>query len=199
MSSESSATEQTDESLMLRYSRGEMKAFEVLYDRHHMGCWRFIFRSVHIQETADDILQDVWFAVARQAHSYKPIAKFRTWLFTIAHHAVVDHFRTTKDMISLDAQTEIDDASTCERSAPELIANSGFGPLRQLESREQALALLKAIEQLPIEQREAFLLQAEAEMSVTEIADATGVSFETAKSRLRYARAHLRELLLEVA
>jgi DNA-directed RNA polymerase specialized sigma24 family protein len=52
---------------------------------------------------------------------------------------------------------------------------------------------------LPAEQREAFLLQAEADMSVEEIAGATGVSFETAKSRLRYARRSLRQLLQEFA
>ena len=80
-----------------------------------------------------------------------------------------------------------------------LAANSGFGPLRRLESKEQAQALLDAIEQLPFAQREAFMLQAEAGMDVQDIAATTGVSFETAKSRLRYARSRLRELLQEYA
>jgi RNA polymerase sigma-70 factor (ECF subfamily) len=68
-----------------------------------------------------------------------------------------------------------------------------------LQARDQASALLRAVEQLPSEQRAAFLLQAEGEMSVEDIAAATGAGFETVKSRLRYARAKLRQLLWEFA
>jgi len=72
-------------------------------------------------------------------------------------------------------------------------------PLAQVQSQDEAAALLIAVEQLPAEQRSAFLLQAEGELSVEEIADATGSNFETVKSRLRYARAKLRQLLWEYA
>lgn len=71
--------------------------------------------------------------------------------------------------------------------------------MRRLQSQEQGEALIAAVGQLPPDQREAFLLQAEAGMSVEEIAAATGVNFETAKSRLRYARASLRRQLQEFA
>ena len=81
----------------------------------------------------------------------------------------------------------------------DLAAESRLGPLRQVSSREQAKALLDAIEQLPEDQREAFLLQAEGDMSVEEIAAAIGVTFETAKSRLRYARNKLKTLLADFA
>jgi RNA polymerase sigma-70 factor (ECF subfamily) len=169
----------------------------MLYERHELGVWRFVFRSVRVQAVADDLLQDVWFAVARQALSYQPTARFKTWLFTFAHNRLVDYFRTAKNHISLDAKDADDDAGA--RVLDTLIANSGFGPLRQLQSRQQAIALITAIENLPAVQREAFLLQAEAEMTVEEIASATGVSFETTKSRLRYARNSLREQLREFA
>jgi len=66
-------------------------------------------------------------------------------------------------------------------------------------ARDQAGALLHALEQLPVEQREAFLLQVEGDLSVEEIAAITDSSFETTKSRLRYARTKLRELLKEHA
>lgn len=184
--------EDTDETLMLRYAGGDMGAFDALYARHELAVWRFVFRSVKVQAVADDLLQDVWFAVARNAAHYEVKAKFRTWLFTLAHHRLVDHLRTAKNHTSLDAS---DDE---ERSlADTLAADSGYGPVRQLQSREQATALIAAVEQLPLEQREAFLLQAEGDLSVQEIAEATGVHFETAKSRLRYARASLRQHLKE--
>ena len=167
-----------------------MRAFETLYDRHALPAWRFVQRSVQNTALADDLVQDVWFSVVRQAPQYEARAKFRTWLFTLAHHRVVDHWRTHKAHASLDAESE--DGSAL---ADLLAAESGFGPERRLDSREQAQALLDALAALPDEQREAFLLQAEAGMSVAEIAQATGVGQETAKSRLRYARARLRETL----
>ena len=197
MASVTDPTTETDESLMLRYTAGNLQAFNLLYDRHEMGVWRYVFRSVRVQAVADDLLQDVWFAVARQAPHYQPTAKFKTWLFTMAHNRLVDHFRTAKNHTSLDADDDADSDSIA--LVQSLAANSGFGPLRRLESKEQAQALLDAIEQLPFAQREAFMLQAEAGMDVQDIAATTGVSFETAKSRLRYARSRLRELLQEYA
>jgi RNA polymerase sigma factor (sigma-70 family) len=184
------ASETTDEQLMQAFAGGDAHAFETLYDRHALPVWRFVQRSVHNSALADDLVQDVWFGIVRQAPRYEPRAKFRTWLFTLAHHRLVDHWRTHKPHASLDAETE-DGAALADT----LAAESGFGPERQLNSREQAQALLDALAALPAVQREAFLLQAEAGMSVAEIAEATGVTNETAKSRLRYARARLRETL----
>ncbi len=184
---------------MLRYGSGDVLAFDVLYGRHAPGVWRYLLRHVRDTSVADDLLQDLWFAVARQGGHYQPTARFKTWLFTMAHNRMVDHLRSRKQHQSLDgANGDADDGGTPD-GALTIAADSGFGPLRQLQSREQANALLRAIEQLPDEQRDAFLLQAEAGMSVQDIAQATGVAFETAKSRLRYARLTLRRLLEEFA
>ena len=193
--------EDSDERLMQRYAAGDAAAFDTLYGRHELAVWRFVLRSVKVQAVADDLLQDVWFAVARNAARYEPRARFRTWLFTLAHHRLVDHLRTARQHASLDAAPGSDAADgQGERSlADTLAADSGFGPVRQLQSREQAAALIAAVERLPQEQRETFLLQAEGDLSVQEIAEATGVNFETAKSRLRYARASLRKHLKEFA
>jgi RNA polymerase sigma-70 factor (ECF subfamily) len=164
-----------DALLMQRYASGSEDAFAVLYDRHAASTWRFVMRSVRNTAVADDLTQNIWFAVARSAPTYTYRAKFRTWLFTIAHNAVVDHFRSEKSIIQ--------DAPTSENS----------------EEPVDGASELAAIEQLPMEQRQAFLLQVEAGMDLAEIAKATGVSFETVKSRLRYARSKLRDLLLDFA
>lgn len=180
----------SDGDLMQAYAAGDARAFETLYDRHALPVWRFVQRSVQDAALADELVQDVWFSVVRQAARYEARAKFRTWLFTVAHHRLVDHWRSHKSHTSLDAETE--DGATL---ADMLAAESGFGPDRQLNSREQAQALLGALAGLSAVQRETFLLQAEGGLSLNEIAVATGVSAETAKSRLRYARAQLRETL----
>ena len=186
--------EPTDHTLMQQFANGQVAAFDTLYSRHSLGVWRYVFRSVRDTDVADDLLQDVWFAVARQAAAYQPQARFKTWLFTLAHNRKIDYFRTAKHHASLD-ETTADERTLADT----LAADSGFGPVRQLQAREQGAALIAAVEQLPPEQRDTFLLQAEGDMSVDEIALACGVTFETAKSRLRYARSRLRQLLEDFA
>ncbi len=194
------AADTSDEALMERYAQGQVSAFNTLYNRHEKSMWRYIYHSVKQQATADELMQDVWFAVARAASTYEAQrngAKFKTWAYTLAHHRVVDHWRkahSSAKHVSID----LDDDDAVQAKA-QLFADSGFGPLRQIESREQAKALIAAVESLPTEQREAFLLQAEGDMSVEDIAITMNVSFETAKSRLRYARNKLKTLLAEFA
>ena len=199
MASTVAHADEPDESLMLHFAAGDISAFDTLYARHEMGVWRYVLRSVREPALADDLMQEVWFAVARQAHAYRPTARFTTWLFTMAHNRMVDHFRTARQHLRLDDAPPDSGYGCGSALADTLTADSGFGPVRQLESRQQAVALIEAVEQLPHEQREAFLLQAEGGLRVEEIATTTGVSFETAKSRLRYARNHLRQRLKEFA
>jgi RNA polymerase sigma factor (sigma-70 family) len=185
---------EADEQLMARYAAGDAAAFDALYQRHELKVWRYIQRSVRNPATADELMQEVWFAVARQAHRYQPTARFTTWLFTLAHHRLIDNHRSAGSVHRL--------GSTAEGADPpleNLADDPAREPMQLALADGDARAVIAAIGQLPDEQREAFLLQAEAGQSVEEIAAATGVSFETAKSRLRYARAKLRELLREHA
>ena len=175
----------SDEALMRRYALGDVAAFDVLYRRHEMRVWRYLERNIGNRATADELMQEVWFAVARDAARYVPSARFTTWLFTIAHHRVIDSVRTRRWETSLDPDT--------------LIADPRCGPLAEAISTDQARAVLGAVSQLPEEQRDAFLLQIEGDLGIEEIAAITASSFETTKSRLRYARTKLRELLKEHA
>jgi RNA polymerase sigma factor (sigma-70 family) len=189
--------QETDENLMVRFGRGEAAAFEFLYRRHESRVFRYLQRTVKNEATANDLMQEVWFAVVRGAANYQPTAKFTTWLFTIAHNRTVDMIRASHRLQSLDAG---DDADPEASNPLERLADSAkLEPLAQVQSQDEAAALLTAVAQLPAEQRSAFLLQAEGDLSVEEIALATGSSFETVKSRLRYARAKLRQLLWEYA
>jgi RNA polymerase sigma-70 factor (ECF subfamily) len=179
----------------MRFARGDGAAFEVLYRRHEARVFRFLLRTLRDDAGANDVMQEVWFAVARGADRYTPTAKFTTWLFTIAHHRMVDAIRARRptEMIDLNGDSG-------ERLLLDLPpADARTEPLNALQIEDQTAAVLRAVEQLPAEQRAAFLLQAEGELSVEEVAAATGTSFETAKSRLRYARTKLREWLRELA
>ena len=190
----------SDEFLMHAFAGGDAAAFTRLYDRHERATWRFIRHRLGAQHegVADDVLQETWISVARAAPRYVPTARFTTWLFTVARNRVIDHLRTQANaMLSIDAPLAGagSDEADGERWVDRVAADAGDSPLARIESRQQAEAFLDALAQLPEPQREAFVLQAEGGLSIDEVASATGVGAETAKTRLRYAKAKLRTLL----
>jgi RNA polymerase sigma-70 factor (ECF subfamily) len=170
--------EATDEALMLAYRGGDARAFETLYRRHRGALFRFILRSLKQRAPAEELFQEAWMRVVEARGRYEAQARFTTWLYTIAHNLLVDHWR--KKGLSL---VQLDDEPSV--AAPD-------NPARQAEARESLERLLKAIDVLPAAQREAFLLHEEAGLSVAEIAAVTGAGEEAAKSRLRYAMAKLK-------
>ena len=182
----------SDEELMRRYASGDVAAFEALYERHERRIWRYLTRNLRDPATAEELMQEVWFTVARQAAAYRPTARFTTWLYTLSHHRMIDVLRARRPAVRLD---ELDDADA--QHAQALAAPRSTEPDALLQDRQQQQRLLAALARLPLEQRGALLMHLDGELSVEEIAAATGTSFETAKSRLRYARAKLRELLAE--
>ena len=187
-------TVESDEDLIERYGRGDTAAFETLYRRHEMRVWRYLQRNVDNRATADELMQEVWFAVARESKRYEPTARFTTWLFTIAHNRMIDSIRKSRRQTSLETL-----GYEAESVVQQLTADPSAGPLAAAVAQDQAGGLARALEKLPSEQRETFLLQMEGDLSVEEIAAITDSSFETTKSRLRYARTKLRELLKEYA
>ena len=190
---------ESDEFLMHAFAGGDAAAFTRLYDRHEKATWRFIRHRLGAQHesAADDVLQETWISVARAAPRYVPTARFTTWLFTVARNRVIDHQRAQANaMLSIDAPLAgAEGEDDAERWADRVAADAADGPLARIESRQQAEAFLDALAQLPDAQREAFVLQAEGGLSIDEVASATGVGAETAKTRLRYAKAKLRTLL----
>jgi RNA polymerase sigma-70 factor (ECF subfamily) len=181
----------SDEELMLRYRDGEAGAFDALYQRHKGPVFRYLRRQIRDGAVAEELFQDVWIRLINARHDYVVKARFTTWLYTIAHNRVLDHVRTRgrAELTSIDDALETVVAFAAPDPPPE----------RTLERKELAGRLLAAIDSLPAAQREAFLLQQEGGLSVEEIAQATGVERETAKSRLRYALAKLRDALKDLS
>ena len=183
-----------DEALMLAYANGDATAFATLYDRHERPVYRFLLRSAGSAELAADLLQETWLAVVRHAATYEVRARFSTWLYGIARNKLIDHWRARRPEISLDEPAANDPEET---RVEHLEADRAWQPEVRALSQQQARAYLAAVEALPPVQREAFLLQAEGELTLEEIGELTGVGRETVKSRLRYAQARLREALRE--
>lgn len=183
--------ESSDEELMLGYRDGDASAFDSLYARHKGGLYRYLLRQCRDAVVAEELFQDVWMNLIRARAGYTVQAKFTTYLYRLAHNRLIDHYRrhagaTVVSFEDGDGDEVLDLPDERERPAHDT-----------LDAKRQAARLLELVATLPEAQREAFLLQQEGGMSVEEIARATGVTRETAKSRLRYALAKLRQGMRE--
>jgi RNA polymerase sigma-70 factor (ECF subfamily) len=174
-----------DSALMLRYGDGDVQAFEILYRRHNDAIYRYLLRLSGHRDSADDIFQDVWGKIIKARQTYRPTAKFTTFLYRVAHNCFIDHVRRNKRH------------STNTTLEPELHSDPGESPETAAERSLARERLEVALLTLPEEQRDAFLLREEGGLSVEQIAAVTGCNRETAKSRLRYAVNKLRSAIDE--
>jgi len=176
----------TDENLMRRYAKGETDTFEVLYERHKGGVYRYFLRQCNDESIAQELFQDVWLKVINSRKRYQPTAKFSTWLYTLAHHRLVDWYRRQKIRFAVDGVVDdIEDHAAGDEGLPE----------NELQRARLVEALKAAMCELPPEQLEVFVLHQERGFSVAEIAEIAGLGKEATKSRYRYAVRKLRNAL----
>ena len=172
---------------MLCYRDGDAGAFDALYARHKGGLYRYLLRQCREPAAAEELFQDVWMNLIRARAGYTVQAKFTTYLYRLAHNRLIDRYRKQGQAVL--ASFDAEDGPVLEDLADE----REQAPDTAYDVKRQAAELLRLVAELPAPQREAFLLQQEGGMSVEAIAQATGVSRETAKSRVRYALARLRQ------
>ncbi|NNC67957.1 MAG: sigma-70 family RNA polymerase sigma factor [Gammaproteobacteria bacterium] len=186
-----SSKETSDENLMLQYQQGEQAAFEILYRRYKDVLYRYFLKHCSDRSQSEELYQEVWIKLINSAARYKPKAKFKTYLFTIAHNTLVDFYRKAKPSQII----EFEEAEMTE----EFTNNST--PLAMPEDeftlKQKTNLFIQTLEALPADQKEAAILHFEQEMSVQEIAEITQVKTETAKSRLRYAKNKLKAAILD--
>jgi RNA polymerase sigma-70 factor, ECF subfamily len=177
-----------DSVLMLRYRDGDMRAFEMLYSRHKGPLYRYIQRLCRDRDVANDLFQEVWGKVIASRERYEPRAQFNTFLFRIAHNCAIDYFRRSGRV----SPSQLADVSELEEVLP---GRDLDRPEAQLSELQVKADFKRALESLPEEQRNVFVLYEESGLSLEEIGKVTGVAMETAKSRLRYAVSKLRTAL----
>ena len=184
-------TNETDEALMSRYQRGDVRAFEVLLARHRKPVYNFILRFVGNREQAEDLLQETFLRVIKGADSYQREAKFTTWLYTIARNLCVDQTRRRKHRkhASLDAPI---DASEESGTLMDVIPGNEMASDRKSVNKQLHEQMQRAIAALSEDQREVFLMREFLDMPFKQIAEVVGVPENTVKSRMRYALEKLR-------
>ncbi len=179
-----------DAALLRRYRQGDAEAFALLYQRHRLGLFRFLCGLCGDPALAEEIFQDTWLSLIRSQSLQREAVLFKTWLYQIARNRLIDHWRKQGRRQELqDAFDEQLHAQPCAEANPE----------QQLSLSRDQQRLQAALDDLPAEQREVFLLRAHGDLQLHEIAELTRTPAETVKSRLRYALQKLRRLLADPA
>jgi RNA polymerase sigma factor (sigma-70 family) len=177
-----------DAALLRRYRRGDAAAFAQLYQRHRLGLFRFLLGLCGDHALAEEVFQETWLSLIRSASEQREAVLFKTWLYQIGRNRLIDHWR--KHGRHQGQQDEYDEQQHAS-SDPQP------GPEQQLSLSRDQQRLQAALDDLPAEQREVFLLRAHGDLELAEIAALTQTPAETVKSRLRYAMQKLRRLLAE--
>ncbi len=183
--------ESSDEMLMVRYRRGDQGAFVELVRRYERSLFNFSLRYLRQRHRAEEVTQEAFLRVVRRAGDFKHESKFSTWIFSIARNLCIDELRrgAHRAHASLDAKGA-DERTLYERIPAETTDGEVLGSGSRLRE-----SIGRAVESLPDEQREVFLLRQLAGLSFAEIATITSCPENTVKSRMRYALERLQKEL----
>lgn len=182
----------TDEMLVKLYAEGNNEAFDVILSRYEKRLYSYILYFVRNNDVADDLFQETFVkAIVTIKHGrYTETGKFSAWLTRIAHNLIVDQFRDEKnentvsnDEVSTDLFNSTSLAEACVET--QLISDETLSDVKGL------------MRELPDAQREVLHMRFYCDMSFKEIAQATGVSINTALGRMRYAILNMRRIACE--
>lgn len=182
----------TDEELAIMYVDGDNKAFDLLLSRNQEKLFTYILLVVRDREMANDMFQETFFKVVSRLQQGKYIAngKFSAWLMRIAHNVIMDWYRQQRAQNIVDAPKENDLSNV----GSTLLESSREGELVNNQVMEDVRRMMS---HLPASQREVVFMRFYQQMSFMEIAEATGVSINTALGRMRYAILNLRRMTRE--
>ncbi len=182
-----------DQALVRQTLRGEKKAFEVIVRKYQQPLFNYIGRMVGEKETALDLTQEVFVRAFSSLRSYEPRFKFSTWLYRIASHLVIDHWRKKK------LPTYSLSGSLDEEADDRMLNLPDHGPsvARRFEMAELRAKIEEALERLPPLFRELFIWRHMNGLSYDEIAEIKKMPIGTVKNRVFEAKERLRRLLEE--
>ncbi|MBI1805439.1 MAG: sigma-70 family RNA polymerase sigma factor [Ignavibacteria bacterium] len=183
--------EQSDEELIATFQQGTVEAFNQIVGRYKDQLMNFVFRYLGDYDEADDIVQEVFIRVYRNKHAYKPIAKFSTWIYTIAANLAKTQLRRRKRHASFSFHRGKEGENNHDYSIPD----TRYPADGQAESSLKQAIIQKALDSINPKYREVVILSDIQELSYEEICQITGLNIGTIKSRLSRGRAKLQILL----
>ena len=186
-------TQLTDEELIAGFQNGSEPAFNVLVGRYKNQLTNFVFRFMGDPEEAYDVVQETFIRVFRNRNAYKPVAKFSTWIYTIASNLAKSRLRRRKLRQTFSFSTRR------EEPAPEFdIPDESSRADSAVEASMTEERIQKALDELPAKFREVVVMRDIEELSYEEICAITRLPMGTVKSRINRARAQLQESLRDL-
>lgn len=187
-------SQMSDEDLMSHFQMGTVEAFDILVSRYKDPLTNYIYRFLGDMKECEDLLQETFLRVYRNRHSYRRIAKFSTWLYTIAGNLARSEYRKRKRrrLYSLQSVNRDDEEYEVE------IPDETFAPDKHTDSTIQDRYIQEALKQIPEEFREVVVLRDVQQLAYEEIAEITGLPMGTVKSRINRGRTKLQQLLSEI-
>lgn len=183
----------TDEELILEFQQQEtVRAFEILVQRYKNPLTNFVFRYLGDYEATADVVQETFIKVYKNKHTYKTIAKFSTWVYTIAGNLA------KTELLKKKRRRIVSMSSYGEENETMDLPDSGHTPDTLTDSGIMDTMIQDALLQLNEVYREAVILRDIQELSYEEIAEMLNLTVGTVKSRINRGRARLKELLQEL-
>jgi RNA polymerase sigma-70 factor (ECF subfamily) len=186
--------EMSDEDLMSQFQTGSVEAFNILVERYSERLTHYLFGFLGDMRRCEDLLQETFLRVYRNRHSYRRIAKFSTWLYTIAGNLARSEYRKKKRRRLYSLQSVNRDNEEYEMQVPD----ESFSPETITESKIQDKHIQQALDDIPSSFREVVVLRDVQQLAYEEIAEITGLPMGTVKSRINRGRTKLQGLLKDV-
>lgn len=186
-----SIKEYDDEDLMELFQAGKEQAFNELVRRYEVRLHNFLFRYTQDHQDCEDLVQETFLRVHKSKHSYERIAKFSTWMYTIALNLAKSLYKKKQRMYKVSIHK--DDSDPDDREL--LLEDERILQDDALHEKLCMEQLEKALMQLPEEFREVVMLRDLQQLSYEEVTEITGVPMGTVKSRINRGRAQIQMLL----
>lgn len=186
--------ELTDEELMLLVQEGRNQAFDVLVGRYKNRLYAYLYRLLNDESEAEELAQESFVKAYIHAEKYRTIARFSTWLYTIATNLVRNRIRNVRRrpaMVSLWSE----DAGGEDEGKWMDLRDDSQRPDRDMEQKNLNELVQDAIERIPGKYRPAFVLREINDLSYEEIAAVTGLKLGTVRSRINRGRAHFKKMV----
>lgn len=182
----------SEKELIKSFINGNHSSLQTLIERHQNRLYSYIFLLVKDKQLADDIFQDTYVKVINtlKRGTYNDEGKFIQWVMRIAHNLVIDHFRKSKKVPTVEnSHNDFDVFDTVRFTDPSIE--------EQLVTDQIHTDVRKLLDYLPDEQREVLYLRCYSGLSFKDIAEQTDVSINTALGRMRYAIINMRKIIDE--
>jgi len=175
----------SDEEIMISVKEDKVEMLAILFERHHVRLYNFLWRLTGGKNTSEDMVQEIFFRILKYRHTYRGESKFLVWMYQIARNVHIDHLRKYKKEISLDERWE-------EEIAPDL------QPGEVLEKDQDLTLLQNALNQLPTRKKEILLLSRFQNLKYREIAELLQCSIDAVKINVHRAMKELRKNYLNL-